>query len=155
MAQSVTFPGRFESLAKISEFVVQAARAAGMNEEAVYAIDLAVDEACTNIIEHAYGGEGVGEIECTCVSFEDGMKIILHDQGSSFNPTKIPAPNIKTRLKDLKSRGAGLFLIQKMMDEVRFEFTKGAGNYLTMIKYREKAGGPGINRQLFRKRKKD
>ncbi len=148
MSQSVTFPGRLESLAKISDFVVQAARAAGLNDEAVYAVDLAVDEACTNIIEHAYGGEGVGVIECTCVSFEDGMKIILHDQGRSFNPTKIPAPNTKTRLKDLKSRGAGLFLIQKMMDEVRFEFTKEAGNYLTMIKYREKAGSLQKNRQL-------
>jgi serine/threonine-protein kinase RsbW len=140
MSQSVTFPGRFESLAKISEFVVQAARAAGLDEEAVYAVDLAVDEACTNIIEHAYGGEGYGEIECTCINTGDGVKIVLHDQGSSFNPSKIPAPNTKIRLKDLKSRGAGLFLMQKMMDEVRFEFSKETGNVLTMIKYQEKSG---------------
>lgn len=141
MAQSVTFPGRFESLAKISEYVVQAARAAGLDEEAVYAVDLAVDEACTNIIEHAYGGEGLGEIECTCTRFHDGLKIVLHDKGNSFNPSKIPAPHTRTRLKDLRSRGAGLFLMQKMMDEVRFEFTKESGNFLTMVKYQEKARG--------------
>jgi serine/threonine-protein kinase RsbW len=140
MSQSVTFPGRFESLAKISEYVVQAARAAGLNEEAVYAVDLSVDEACTNIIEHAYGGEGRGEIECTCTNLGDGLKIVLHDQGRTFNPSKIPTPNNKTRLKDLKSRGAGLFLMQNMMDEVTFEFSTEAGNILTMIKYQDKSG---------------
>jgi serine/threonine-protein kinase RsbW len=137
MARTVTFPGRLESLAKISEFVVQIAKRAGLNEDAVYAVDLAVDEACTNIIEHAYGGEGQGDIRCTCSVETNGLKIVLQDRGRPFNPTQIPVPTIKNRLKDLKARGAGLFLMQKMMDEVSFEFNQEAGNILTMIKYRE------------------
>jgi serine/threonine-protein kinase RsbW len=136
MSQTATFPGRFESLSKISQFVVQAARAASLNEDAVYAVDLAVDEACTNIIEHAYGGEGLGEIQCTCTPTPEGLKIVLHDHGRPFNPAKIPPPNTKVRLKNLKHRGAGLYIMQKMMDEVRFEFNEGAGNRLTMVKYR-------------------
>jgi serine/threonine-protein kinase RsbW len=152
MVKTVTFPGRFENLAKISEFVVKAARAAGLNEEAVYAVDLAVDEACTNIIEHAYGGEGQGIIHCTCAVIADGLKIVLQDFGQPFNPAEIPEPNTKVRLKDLKDRGAGLFLMRKVMDEVRFEFTPGAGNLLTMVKYREqkerKKRKPGEGKQI-------
>jgi serine/threonine-protein kinase RsbW len=143
MAKTVTYPGRFENLAKISEFVVQAAKAAGLNAEAVYAVDLAVDEACTNIIEHAYGGETKGNIRCTCTAMKNGLKIVLHDTGRPFNPARVPPPEVKARLKDLKSRGAGLFLMQKMMDEVSFEFTQGEGNILTMVKYQKNEGDKG------------
>ncbi len=131
---TVTFPGRFESLAKISDLIVQQAKEAGLDETDIYAVDLAVDEAITNIIEHAYGGEGVGNIQCTCQARDGELIIILRDFGRPFDPDKIPAPNVKARLKDLKSGGAGLFLIRKLMDEVRFEFNQETGNVLTMVK---------------------
>jgi serine/threonine-protein kinase RsbW len=53
MDTSQTFPGRFDSLTVISEFVTRAAQAAGLDTRAVCAVQLAVDEACSNIIEHA------------------------------------------------------------------------------------------------------
>jgi serine/threonine-protein kinase RsbW len=77
----------------------------------------------------------LGEIRCTCIPLPNGLKIILQDYGRAFNPSKIPTPNTKARLKEVKSRGAGLFIIQKMMDEVHFEFTAESGNILTMVKY--------------------
>ena len=55
--KSATFPGRFKSLAKISKFVIEAAKKAGLDDKAIYAVELAVDEAASNIIEHAYGGD--------------------------------------------------------------------------------------------------
>ncbi|NJN43607.1 MAG: ATP-binding protein [Anaerolineae bacterium] len=51
---TATFPGQFKSLEKISQFVQKAASQAGLDEEALYSVELAVDEACSNIIEHAY-----------------------------------------------------------------------------------------------------
>ena len=135
--RTVTFPGRFESLAQISNLIVKQAKKAGLDEAAIYAVDLAVDEAVTNIIEHAYGGEGIGNIQCTCQVKEDGLIITLRDFGQPFNPEKIPAPNLRARLKDLKSGGAGLFLIRKMMDEVHFEFNPKTGNLLTMVKHKK------------------
>jgi serine/threonine-protein kinase RsbW len=95
-----------------------------------------VDEACTNIIEHAYGGDGKGEIHCTCEILANGLKVVLRDNGRSFNPDNVPAPKPKARLKEVKARGAGLYLIRKMMDEVTFEFSKEDGNRLTLIKLR-------------------
>ena len=62
--------------------------------------------------------------------------MILRDHGRPFNPGRVPKPRLKTRLKDLPSGGAGLFLIHKMMDEVRFEFSSEKGNILTMVKHK-------------------
>lgn len=136
--ETMTFPGTLENVSRICEFVVDAAREAGLDENAAYAVELAVDEACTNIIEHAYRGEGVGEIECTVQPIPGKLTVTLRDFGRSFNPDKIPVPNPKAPLKDLKSRGAGLYLIRKMMDEVKFEFSKTDGNRLTLVKRQPK-----------------
>jgi serine/threonine-protein kinase RsbW len=130
------FPGRYQSLAKISEFVLRVARSAGLNEREAYAVQLAVDEACANIIDHAYGGEGEGEIACTCEVIEDGLRVVLVDQGEPFEPDHVPTQDYHVPLEELKPRGAGLYLMRQMMDEVDFEFDDKAGNVLTMIKRR-------------------
>jgi serine/threonine-protein kinase RsbW len=131
-----TYPGKFESLPKIRNFVVHAAKKAGFGEADIYAVELAVDEACSNIIEHAYGGEGIGEIKCTYWITDKDLKIVIHDRGRPFEPESIPDPDFSVPLDQLKSGGAGLFLMRKMMDDVRFEFTPNQGNRLTLIKNR-------------------
>jgi serine/threonine-protein kinase RsbW len=130
-----TFPGSLTSLVEISQFIVQAAEKAGLDENAVYAVELAVDEACTNIVEHAYGGENRGEITCAYDIDPDSLTIRLHDRGKPFDPKQVPVPKKGQKLKDLKPRGAGVFLIRKLMDEVRYEFTE-EGNTLTLVKKR-------------------
>jgi serine/threonine-protein kinase RsbW len=129
-----TFPGRYTSLAGISEFVAKAAQEAGLDSKGVYAVKLAVDEACTNIIEHAYGGEGVGDIQCSCDIDTDTLTIELRDWGGSFNPNKVPEKNFKVPLEEIEPRGAGLFFIHKLMDEVRFKFNDKNGNLLVLVK---------------------
>lgn len=121
---------------KICEFAVRIAKEAGLSEAAAYQIELAVDEACTNIVEHAYGGKEKGDIECTCQVTDKGLKIVLRDTGIPFDPTAVPEPDLSTPLEDLDPGGAGLFLMRKMMDEVHFKFDKKSGNTLTMVKYR-------------------
>jgi serine/threonine-protein kinase RsbW len=137
LIQKKVFPGRFDSLSRISKFVVGAAGAAGLGEEAVYAVEMAVDEACTNIIEHAYGGEGRGDIECTCQINHEGLTVTLRDYGSPFDPSNVPEPNVNAALEDREEGGLGLYLIRKLMDEVDFEFTPDSGNVLTMVKHQE------------------
>lgn len=128
------FPGKYESLPAISDFITQFAREIGFDEDAVYAVELAVDEACTNIIEHAYKHEN-GKIVCKCSQINKGIKIVLEDQGRSFDPTNVPEVDPTLPLEKLSPRGAGIFLMRKMMDEVSFEFDPGKGNVLTMVKH--------------------
>jgi serine/threonine-protein kinase RsbW len=135
--KTATFPARFDTLAAIGEFVTQAAEAAGLDARAVYAVQLAVDEACSNIIEHAYGGEGRGDIECTCMVNNSGLTVILRDYGRPFDPASMPEPDLCASLEDRQARGLGLYLIRQLMDKVRFEFTADSGNVLTMVKRKE------------------
>lgn len=130
------FPGRYTSLAKISEFVGLAAQAAGFDSKSVYAVKLAVDEACTNIIEHGYGGEGIGKIECSYHYDSKGLTIELRDWGKKFNPGEVPEPDYDVPLEELQPRGAGLYLMRQLMDDVQFSFNDEDGNLLTLIKYR-------------------
>jgi serine/threonine-protein kinase RsbW len=139
-SQTLTFPGRFEGLAAISEFVTRAALNAGLDARAIYAVQLAVDEACSNIIEHAYGGEGRGNIECTCRVDDVGLTIILRDRGRPFDPDLVSEPNKCPELddEDCTGGGLGLYFMRQLMDEVDFTFTPDSGNLLTMVKRRKR-----------------
>ncbi len=134
--QTRTFPGQFNSLAAICEFVTHAAETAGLDARAIYTVQMAVDEACTNIIEYAYRGEGRGDIECTCHTNGDGLTIILRDHGCPFDPESVPEPDRNATIQECKIGGLGLYFMRQLMDKVHFEFTD-SGNILTMIKRKE------------------
>jgi len=128
------FLGEYSSLEKISEFIKEHAYACGLDERATYAVQLAVDEACSNIIEHAYGGEGIGEIECICNILDDGLEVILKDDGKPFDPEDVKEVQVGVPLEELGERGAGIYLINQLMDEVNFKFSNKGGTTLTLKK---------------------
>jgi len=133
---TVTFPGRYDSLESISNFVEKAAKDAGLDQKATYAVQLAVDEACCNIIDHAYGGEGIGDIQCSVQAGKDGLTVILVDRGQPYSPEKVPDPQLNLPLEKVKPRGVGLYLIRKMMDKVSYAAKPDSTNVLTMVKHR-------------------
>lgn len=96
---------------------------------------MAVDEACSNIIEHAYGGEGKGSIRCTCSVTDQELKVVLQDTGQSFDPSSVPRPNLSDNIDEREAHGLGLYFIRQWMDEVFFE-TADKWNTLTMVKRR-------------------
>ncbi|MEW6717104.1 MAG: ATP-binding protein [Chloroflexota bacterium] len=130
---TMIYPARYENLSQVRDFVAELAKQAGFVDKVIYRVILAVDEAFTNIIDHAYGGEGLGDIECTCQITEEGLTVRLRDQGNRFDPTLVPEPEIKKSLHEVSPRGVGLFLMRQIMDEVSYEFTD-KGNELTMVK---------------------
>jgi serine/threonine-protein kinase RsbW len=132
--EHAVFPGRYENLEKICDLVTTQAAQAGFDDTAVYAIQTAVDEACSNIIEHAYRGDDSGTIDITVTTTGDCITIRLIDQGIPFNPINIPEPDISASLKERSNHGLGLYFMRKLMDDIRFEFSEGNGNVLTMVK---------------------
>jgi serine/threonine-protein kinase RsbW len=139
--KTITLLGRYENLVKISAFVRQSAQEAELEGFAIYSVESAVEEACVNIIEHAYGGEGRGDIECSCEVNDSGLVVCLRDHGKPFKPETVPEPNVHTSLKKRQSHGLGLFIMRKWMDEVKFDFSPVKGNLLTMVKYKERKAG--------------
>ena len=131
---TVRFPGRYSSLDAISEFVREAARAAGLGEKQIYEVDLAANEGASNIIDHAYGGEGDGVIECTCELESKGLTITLRDWGEWFDPALVEEKDFNVPLEELSLRGAGLRIIRNCMDEVDYSANADGGNQLRMRK---------------------
>ena len=132
--QSVRFAAKFEFLDEIRDFVGDIARKGGFGEKDVYNIQLATDEAASNIIEHAYEGVSNGVLELSCEVKGDLLTIVLVDHGESFDPSEIPLPDLKADLSDRKIGGLGIFLMRKLMDEVRYETRSNRSNVLTMTK---------------------
>jgi serine/threonine-protein kinase RsbW len=132
-----TFPGTYASLAEIGAFVREAAQDAGLSDFSIYMVETAVDEACSNIIEHAYGGEGNGNIVITCQERLDNLTVQIQDWGHTFDPDSVPDPDISLSLEDQPGHGLGLYFMRKWMDEVEFTSSAENGNVLTMIKYKE------------------
>ena len=132
--QSVQFSAKFEYLDEIREFVGDIARAGGFGAKDVYNIQLAADEAASNIIEHAYEGVSDGLLELSCSVKGNTITIILVDHGESFDPSEIPMPDLKADLSERKIGGLGIFLMRKLMDEVHYETKPNKSNVLTMTK---------------------
>lgn len=135
----LTVPGRYDQVRLICDFVAEGARLAHFDDKTIFHIELACDEACTNIIEHAYGGEEQGNIEATWQIDSQQFVITLADTGRPFDPDSVPEPMTPDaasgKLDELKVGGLGLHFMKKLMDEVHFAFTTEKGNQLIMTKY--------------------
>lgn len=133
--QSVRFAAKFEFLDEIREFVGAVARDGGFSDKDVYNIQLATDEAASNMIEHSYENIPDGVIDLSC-GMEDSslIRIVMIDYGEPFDPSVIPMPDLQADLADRKIGGLGIFLMRKLMDEVHYEARSDKSNVLTMIK---------------------
>ncbi len=132
--KSVQFAAKFEFLDEIREFVGEIARNGGFSDKDVYNIQLATDEAASNIIEHAYENRSDGVLDLSCGVKGDRITIVLIDYGESFDPSEVPLPDLKADLSDRKIGGLGIFLMRKLMDEVHYEPRPDKSNVLTMSK---------------------
>ncbi len=139
------FPANFDQLDAIREFVGQFTRATDMDDREVYAVQLAVDEACSNIIEHAYEGVRDGRIEITCESQQGDLRIYLRDWGKPFDPSIASEPDLSVDLGERQIGGLGIFLMHKMMDDVRYHSEPGQGNLLKLVK---RCGGSKVKPKI-------
>ena len=131
---SITVPASLESLARISDFITDATTRAGLDEHAAWQVQLAVDEAATNIIQHGYTNGPPGDI---VLSWRvDGVEfaVTLRDRGRRFKPEDVPPPDINAPLEERRAGGLGIYLMNRLMDNVSFVHDEQAGNTLTMTK---------------------
>jgi len=130
---------RTESLVEVRKFVDAAARSFGFPEEDIANIILAVDEACTNIIKHAYQYAGDQEIEIIIFPNPRSFEIRIYDNGKAFDPSSIRTPDLKDHLGHKRRGGLGVYLMKRLMDKVEYNFIPGKRNEVRLIKYRSNA----------------
>jgi serine/threonine-protein kinase RsbW len=140
----ITRAAYLESLQDFRTFIKDhCARVPGVTDEILYAIQLAVVEACTNIISHGYAGMEPGSIILDLDIDSDKLIASLTDFGHSFEPSSAPVPDVNAPLEDRELGGFGLFLIQQFMDDMNYQVTED-GNKMILTKYlRKPVGGSG------------
>lgn len=104
----------------------------GVDDTVVPDIQLAVDEAVTNIIMHGYRG-GAGTIAVSCEVGTGCVRVAIRDRAPAFNPLSVPAPDLTADLESRVVGGMGIWFIRKVMDSVSYEYTDGE-NVLMMEK---------------------
>lgn len=134
-----TFPGVYASLAEIAKFVRFSVKDTPLNSHNLFVLETAVDEAVSNIIEHAYQGEGNGTVHCQINVRTTHVKVILEDHGKPFDPSAIPLPRLYVKLKNRPNHGLGYYMMCQLVDEVKFDFNEKR-NRLTLVKYFNKSG---------------
>jgi serine/threonine-protein kinase RsbW len=131
---SLKVPSSTENLALIREFVTIIGRQARMIEQDITKLELAVDEACANVIEHAYGHDITKDVVVRAVFDEQSLQISVIDTGAGFDPNKVRPTPIEQLVAQRKSGGLGIRLIKTLMDEVVYEMVPGQKNELHMTK---------------------
>ncbi len=132
---STTVRSTTDHLKEVRTFVDAAARQFGFGDDEVANIVLAVDEACTNIIKHAYGGAPDGDIRVTVIREGKSFEIQIHDHGRSFDPESIHAPNLKKHLTEYRRGGLGVYLMRRLMDHVEYSMHPGEVNEVRLVKF--------------------
>jgi serine/threonine-protein kinase RsbW len=130
------YPAKFEILDEVREHVGMLAREHGFSERAVYSVQLAADEAASNIIEHAYAERTKESFLLRCDYSNERLIMTFLDGGVPFDFSKVKAPDLTADLSKRKIGGLGIFLMHKLMDEVDYKVTN-SGNFLTLVKRKE------------------
>lgn len=133
--QTLKIDSRTDQLVTVREFVSRAAYASGFNDEDVSKIALAVDEACTNVIKHAYGYDSKKKITITVTDRDGDFEVLIVDTGRQFDPSNIPTPNLKEYLTNYRRGGLGVYLMKSLMDKVEYDITPGKRNRVRLIKH--------------------
>lgn len=123
-----------KNLGAIRLFVEEKASQSGIAKSITDKIVLAVDEACTNIIKHAYNYDASTEFIVRVLISKSEFKVLLIDHGKSFDPNQIADPDMPTYLKQRCVGGLGLHLMRHLMDIVEYHNLKENGNQLILIK---------------------
>ena len=126
---------RTENLIVIREFIQSAAEQVGMKPGTTEDVMLAVDEACTNIIKHAYKSFPDGEILLNLKYSDHKLTITITDYGKSFHPESVPDPDLQKYYQQHRVGGLGMYLMKTLMDEVHYHSIPGKYNEVYLTKY--------------------
>jgi anti-sigma regulatory factor (Ser/Thr protein kinase) len=125
-----------KNLETAADFIAKSMHELGAgNAKDVFDVQLAVDEALTNIIEHAYSGQLGGEIMIRC-SLSDSKKefiVKMIDHGKPFDPNAVVEPDTEAALEDRRRGGLGVFFIKSYIQNVKYAINVKE-NELTMTK---------------------
>ncbi|MEI6083561.1 MAG: ATP-binding protein [Verrucomicrobiota bacterium] len=142
---SIHTPGHGSYLNYIRTLVGDLARKVGFPEDDVAKVEMSVDEACSNVVKHAYAPKKAWlwqhrhpEIRLDMQVVDNKVIIEIHDHGQKFDFAAYRPDAIQDRLKDMQTNGYGISIMREFMDEVTYSSCDSTGNTLRLVKYLKK-----------------
>ena len=126
------FASRIEAVDQAATAVAEFLSRAGVSEDVIFGIDMAVREAITNAVLHGNKLDETKFADISLKSSPGSFEITVHDQGTGFNPADIPDPTTAENI--LKTSGRGIFFMRNFMDEVDWTINPQGGTTVRMLK---------------------
>ena len=133
MELTLALKNNIEEINRLHSFIEEVGEAFALPMKTVMNLNLVLEEAVTNVIMYAYPKEEHEYIHLTAKEQEGKLIFILTDSGKAFDPTQAPDADITLSTDDRQIGGLGIFLIRKIMNEVKYERIDGK-NVLTLEK---------------------
>jgi serine/threonine-protein kinase RsbW len=133
--KSWNLPGIRAATEKACEELLDAARRLGYDEEELFGVHLALEEAFMNAIQHGNRGDSSKHVWVESLITPEKIDISITDEGTGFDPDGLPDPRLGDNL--YKCSGRGVLLIRAYMDVVEYN---DRGNCVHMVKFRDKEG---------------
>ena len=115
--------------------VREAARKFGFEEEQIKSIELGLEEAASNVIEHAFEAGEESTFDIVCERIPLGLRLILREKGLPFDPGRVPSYDPEQSASKGSTMGLGVYLMKGMMDEVSFHNLGTEGKETRLAKY--------------------
>jgi serine/threonine-protein kinase RsbW len=126
------FASRIEAVDQAATAVAEFLSRAGVSEDVIFGIDMAVREAVTNAVLHGNKLDETKFADVTLKTSAGCFEITVHDQGQGFDPANIPDPTAEENI--LKTSGRGIFFMRNFMDEVEWTTNPQGGTTVRMLK---------------------
>ena len=134
-AIKLTLPNDLSYLRLAQLCVRETARKFGFPDKALTQIELAVEEAVSNVIKHAFGSGECQTFDIIAERIPLGLRVIIKEKGMPFDPGRLPRYRKSDAIEDWAAAGLGMFLMEKAMDEVTFHNLGMEGKETCLIKY--------------------
>ncbi len=140
--QDLVITNDLATLAQVRDLVANAVKKGGFTPQYLNRLQIAVDEAVTNIIEHGYDGKprGAAHIQISASVSPDEFRMVVIDQGTAFDPNTLGDVEIDQHVAAGQAGGLGVFLMRRIMDVVDYHYETGKRNRLLLVKYRPDTG---------------
>jgi anti-sigma regulatory factor (Ser/Thr protein kinase) len=136
-------PSRTEFLAVVRDVTRRVAQGAGFEAATADQLALAVDEASTNVIEHAYRGASARVVELRFDDRGDELRVEVVDDGEPVDPRAVPEVDLRRYASERRTGGLGMHLMGRIMDSVTFRRRAGS-NVCRMVKRKAPSPGGGV-----------
>ncbi len=123
-----------QQIPQLAEFVESVAEIAHLDVGMTMSLNLALEEAVSNVIMYAYPANSDGLVDIEAIIRKQSLEFIISDSGKPFDPTAAPEADVTLKAEDRPIGGLGIFLVRNIMDEVKYTRSDDGKNILSMTK---------------------